>query len=318
MKEYTLNTGDRIPALGLGTWTSLEPEMGTAINAAIDAGYRHIDCAPIYGNEPAIGNTLHTLLTKRKVTRDALWITSKLWNSFHRPEDVMQACKQSLHDLQLDYLDLYLVHWPIAFHSKVGYRMPEHKDELLGLDVIPDEETWEAMGECVAAGLVKNIGVSNFSLQRLKRLCDRTTIKPVVNQVECHLYFPQIELNEFCLEHQIYLTAYSPLGSGGRPDALRKENEPTLLDHELVLALADKYHKSPAQIILAWLLERNIIVIPKSTNPKRITENFESQQVSLSLEEVRELNALDLCYRFFTATFWEIAGHPFKAEDVWK
>jgi alcohol dehydrogenase (NADP+) len=319
MKVITLNSGDKIPAVGLGTWTSTEAEMDAAINVAIDAGYRHIDCSPIYDNEVAIGNVLKSVFDKGKVRRDELWITSKLWNSFHLYDDVLPACKKTLKDLQLDYLDLFLIHWPVAFCPSTGFNaIPDCPTKIFSLDDAPLEQTWKAMEELVKQGLVKNIGVSNFSVTKLQHLLKHVSIKPVVNQVECHPYLAQVELNEFCLENEIYLTAYSPLGSGGRPEGLRYDDEPILLTHDILNNIATKYNKTPAQIVLAWLLQREVIVIPKSTNPARIQENLAAQDVTLTLEEIRELNALDIAHHYINPTFWELEGSSFKAHEIWK
>lgn len=203
MSSFTLNNGLTIPAVGLGTWNSVkEGEVQAAVAAAVSAGYRHIDCAWVYKNEKEIGVAFNEIFTSGTVKREDMFITSKLWNDFHAKEDVEKMCRTTLSDLQLTYLDLYLIHWPVT--------------GVEGEELTPTiKETWLAMEELVAKGLVKTIGVSNFSAKRLRAMKEYATIFPAVNQVELHPQWRQAELLTACAEMGVHVTAYSPLGSQG-------------------------------------------------------------------------------------------------------
>ena len=308
MSTITQNDGRVLPLLGLGTWQAPEPEVENAVYEAIRVGYRHIDCAFIYGNEKAVGRGIKKAIGEGLTSREELWITSKLWNCFHRPNVVADALEKSLNDLELDYLDLYLIHWPIAFRE--GVKMPSSGAEIYSQEDAPVEETWSAM-EKLPKEKVRSIGVSNFSTDMLKRLTKHTA--PAVNQVECHPYLNQADLLAYCNDQKIALTAYSPLGSAAGKDG----KEAALLQDELVVNLANKYKGSTAQILIAYQLCRGVSVIPKSTNPKRIAENFGSLNINLSQEELRSLDELDCQYRFINPGSWLQGDSPWSERDLW-
>ncbi|XBW35295.1 hypothetical protein QEN19_000863 [Hanseniaspora menglaensis] len=294
-KAYvTLNNGIKVPQLGYGTYKNKNAEVTIeSVYHAIKVGYRQIDTAAIYLNEKVVGMAINRAIKEGIVTREELFIVTKLWGTQHRM--VETAIKQSLERLGLDYVDLYLMHWPIGFLSRtidtsnpINYltipKNPENK-ELYDADLErTPAETYNDMQKLVAKGYTKSIGISNFSLERLKTLLDAptTTIIPVVHQVEVQPLFPQEELIEYSLKHKILTQAYAPMGSWGSEG---------LLVNPTLVGLAEKYKVDPAQICISWGLQRGSIVIPKSSNLDRITRNFENV-VTLSEEDFEIINQM--------------------------
>ncbi|HAR5075549.1 TPA: aldo/keto reductase [Staphylococcus aureus] len=254
-----LNNGYPMPSVGLGVYKISDEDMTKVVNAAIDAGYRAFDTAYFYDNEASLGRALKD----NGVDREDLFITTKLWNDYQGYEKTFEYFNKSIENLQTDYLDLFLIHWPC---------------EADGLFL----ETYKAMEELYEQGKVKAIGVCNFNVHHLEKLMAQSSIKPMVNQIEVHPYFNQQELQEFCDRHDIKVTAWMPL--------MRNRG---LLDDPVIVKIAEKYHKTPAQVVLRWHLAHNRIIIPKSQTPKRIQENIDILDFNLELTEVAEIDALN-------------------------
>jgi alcohol dehydrogenase (NADP+) len=314
VRTLKLRDGTAIPAFGLGTWLSAPGEVYRAVRHALEVGYRHFDCAWIYQNEPEIGHALADAFAAGDVRREDLWVTSKLWNDKHAPEDVAGALAGTLRDLRLEYLDLYLMHWPVA--HRPGVVRPREPGDFIHPEELPIERTWEAMLALRGAG-VRHVGVSNFSSSKIERVSAATGEAPAVNQIELHPFLQQRELLAAMAARGVVATAYSPLGSGGRPDGMRRPDERPVLEHPTVIAIAQAHAVSPAQVLLAWALQRGTSVIPKSTQPARIADNFRAQALQLEEVEMAQIAALERAERYVTGAFWCPPGSPHTVESLW-
>lgn len=255
-----LHNGTEIPQLGLGVWQAREgEEVEHAVTSALDAGYRLIDTASIYGNERGVGRAI----AASGISREELFITSKLWNDKHNYTDALQAYQDSLDRLGLDYLDLYLIHWPAP---KTGNFL----------------EGWKALETLYTEGRVRNIGVSNFKVHHLETLLAHSTQVPVINQIELHPRLQQLETRHFCEQHNIVVESYSPLMQGGE-----------LLNDPAIVQIAAMYKKTPAQIILRWHIQSGLVAIPKSVTPERICENIDIGDFELSPEDMEIIRDMD-------------------------
>ncbi|XP_046368340.1 1,5-anhydro-D-fructose reductase-like isoform X2 [Haliotis rufescens] len=311
------SNGKSMPVFGLGTWQSPKGEVAEAVKAAIACGYRHIDCAWAYGNEAEVGQAIKAKIDDGTVKREDLFITTKLWNTFHRPDLVEGAMKDSLERLGLSYVDLYLMHWPVAFKEDTGESMPKDADGILILSDADYLDTWKEMELLVEKGFTKSIGVSNFNSEQLQRLLQTEGLKyaPVTNQVEVNPYILNNKLISFCREKGIAITAYSPLGSSDHPAFRSDAAFRRLFDEPSLQELGKKYGKTVAQVVLRWGLQRDTIVIPKSVTPSRIKENFQVFDFQLTEEEMNVVSALD---RNFRACAFDVTSksqyYPFHIE----
>lgn len=306
---------EQIPAIGLGTWKLTGDVARVTVQQAVELGYRHIDCAAIYENEADVGRALEYCLRGGAVSRDELWVTSKLWNDSHRAADVCPALEHTLRDLQLEWLDLYLIHWPVA--HRPGVVRPEDARGFLSLDEVPLAETWQALDACREAGLCRHIGVSNFSVRKLQSLVAETGVVPFANQVESHPYLQQKPLLEYCNANDIVLTAYSPLGSADRPDGMKQPNEPSLFSDPEVKRIAASHGVSPAAVLIAWGVQRGTVVIPKATGEAHLRDNLAAAALELPPADMRAIAALDRHFRFVDGTFWELPGGPYTVANLW-
>ncbi len=302
----TLASGNRMPAVGLGFW-KIEPALAAGVvRQAVTAGYRHLDCASDYGNEADVGRGIDDVLHSRLISRDELWITSKLWNTCHRAEHVLPAVRRTLSDLRVDYLDLYLIHFPISLqHVPFEQRYPAGwffdpaaLPPKMHYDPVPVLETWQAMEELTQRGLVREIGVSNFNIALLRDLLATQTTRPAVLQVELHPFLTQDKLLRFCQEQQIAVTGFSPLGAQSYFQLNMAQQEESLLAHPALAGIAAAHGKTPAQVALRWAVQRGTSIVPKSTQTARLVENLAIFDFELTAAEMRQISGLNRNRRF--------------------
>lgn len=303
MKTLKFSNKDSMHTIGLGTWKASGNEVKNAVKEALNIGFRHIDTAAVYGNETEIGEALAEVFAEGKIKREDVFITSKLWNDSHKEGYIIPALQETLKKLQLEYLDLYLIHWPVAFKPGVG--QPKKPSDYLSLEEAPIIDTWRGMEKAKEGRLARHIGVSNFSKKKLKALIEQATIKPEVNQVELHPLLQQNELLAYCKSEGIFVTAYSPLGSGDRSEGMKGENEPNLMEIETIREIAKKANATAAQVLIAWHAHRGCAAIPKSTSKDHIEANFQAANVTLDDADMEKIAALDKHYRFITGKFFE-------------
>lgn len=265
--------------------------MLEAVKNAIDAGYRSIDCAHVYQNEHEVGQGINAKIAEGVVKREELFVTSKLWNTFHEPKYVKRSIETTLKNLGLSYVDLYLIHWPMGYQEGGDKLFPlDSNGQFIdsGADYL---DTWKAMELLVDAGLTKSIGVSNFNAKQVDRVVANARIMPVTNQVESHPYLNQRRLIDHCLKHKMVVTAYSPLGSPRRPWAVPGES--LLMEEPKVVAIAQKYKKTEAQVLIRYQIQRGVVVIPKSVTKSRIISNFQVWDFQLTDDDMMEINSLE-------------------------
>ncbi|OCK79180.1 Aldo/keto reductase [Lepidopterella palustris CBS 459.81] len=285
-----LNTGAQIPAIGFGTWQDADAQE-PAVTHALKAGYRHIDTARIYGTEAAVGRAIK----KSGIPRSELFITTKLWNNSHHPEDVAKALDASLKDLDLDYVDLYLMHWPSPFACS-DQLIPRGSDGKIQTGDSDYVETYKAMEKCLKSGKTKAIGVSNFSRAELERLLKETSVVPAAHQVEMHPWLQQTDFAEWHKSKGIHITQYSPFGNQNEIyDSGKKMGK--LMDDPVLVEIGKKHGKTGAQVALAWGITKGHSVIPKSKTEHRIKANLEGD-FNLDAEDMKKIESIDKKLRF--------------------
>lgn len=268
-----------LPVVGFGTLIRDTVAANKAIKVALEVGFRHLDCAELYGNEDVVGAAMREAFEAGTVKREELFVTSKLWNNNHRPERVRPALEASLRRLQLDYLDGYLVHTPFAFRPGDEQYPKDARGEPAYDSGVTLIETWQAMEQLVDEGLCRSIGLSDITLNKLKEIVAHARVLPSVVQVECHPYLPEWELLDFCTQHGIVLLAFAPLGHG---------MEPRIPDDPVIKAIAQRVQKTPAQVALSWAAQRGTAFLTTSTNPAHIKENFDISMLPQdAMEEIQ-------------------------------
>ena len=309
-----------MPAVGLGLWKIDRSDTATVVRDAIEVGYRHLDCACDYGNELEVGAGLRNALSSGLCTRDELWVTSKLWNTYHRAEHVRPACEKSLQDLGLDYLDLYLIHFPIATryvpieerYPPEWFVDPNAPEPRMEVDAVPLAETWGAMEQLVEAGLVREIGVCNYTSGLLIDLMAYSSIKPAMLQVESHPFLTQEKLLRLAGDFDIAVTAFSPLGALSYVSLDMATDADTVLTAPPVVAAAERLGRTPAQVVLRWGVQRGTAIIPKTTRVERLRENLDVFDFELSADEMHSISALNQNRRFNDpGVFCELAFNKF-------
>jgi D-xylose reductase len=315
-----LASGAAMPAVGMGLWKIANSAVAELVEQAAAVGYRHFDCACDYGNEAEVGTGLQKAIERGLCRRDDLWITSKLWNTYHRRDHVRLAVERTLQDLKLDYLDLYLIHFPIALeyvplenrYPPGWFHDPAEPAPQMKFAPVPLAETWAALEELVAAGLVKHIGVCNFNCALLRDLLSYARVRPEVLQVELHPYLTQEKLLRFCREARIAVTGFSPLGASSYLALNMATADESVLRQPAVTAAAERLGKSPAQIVLRWAIQRGTAIVPKTSQRERLAENLALFDFELSSDEMQAISSLDRGRRFNDpGLFCESAFHTF-------
>jgi D-xylose reductase len=298
--------GGKLPAVGLGFWKVPNSAAADLVVRAVKAGYRHLDCACDYGNEAEVGDGIRAAVAAGLCRREDLWVTSKLWNTYHAKEHVRPAVERSLRDLKLDYLDLYLVHFPIAqefvpFDRRYPpgwFHDPNDPHPRMRLAPVPLAETWRAMEELVTAGLVRHVGVCNYNTALLRDLLSYATVRPAVLQVELHPYLAQEKLLRFCSGHKIAVTAFSPLGAQSYFSIGMAAAGESVLEQPAVKNIAARHKKTPAQVVLRWGWQRGTALVPKTVRADRLAENLALFDFELTADEMAAISGLDRGRRF--------------------
>jgi alcohol dehydrogenase (NADP+) len=291
-----LYTGAEIPAIGLGTFGSdrfTADEIAEAVLGAATIGYRHFDCAAVYGNEKEIGVSFQKVMSNG-IQREDLWITSKLWNDKHAEEDVIPACQQTLRDLQLEYLDLYLIHWPFPNHHAPGVDVDSRDPHAIPYIHENYMKTWRQMEKLVEMGLVRNIGTSNMTIPKLKLLLRDARVKPAANEMELHPHFQQPEFFKFCIDNQIAPIGFAPIGSPTRPDRDKAPEDTVDIEDPVIVKIARRLNVHPAVVCVKWAVQRGQIPIPFSIYPDQYWSNLKTATTEpLTEEEMQEIAGID-------------------------
>lgn len=307
-----LYTGAKMPVIGLGTFGSdrfTANQIADAVLGAAEIGYRHFDCAAVYRNEKEIGVSFQKILSGG-IAREELWITSKLWNDKHAEDDVIPACKQTLKDLQLEYLDLYLIHWPFPNHHAPGVDVNSRDPHAVRYIHENYMKTWQQMEKLVGMGLVRHIGTSNMTILKLELLLRDAKIIPATNEMELHPHFQQLELFNFCLDHEIVPIGYAPVGSPARPDRDRTPDDTVDIEDPVIVKIAERLKVHPAVICIKWAVQRGHVPIPFSVNNRNYWSNLNSVTTEpLTEKDMQEIAGIDKNNRL-------IKGQVFLWEDA--
>jgi alcohol dehydrogenase (NADP+) len=309
----------RMPVIGLGTFGSdhVSPDqMAEAVLGAAEVGYRHFDCAEVYGNEKEVGRSLQSIM-KGGVKREDLWINSKVWNNHHKPEEVVAACERSLVNLGLDYLDLYFVHWPFPNFHPPGCTVDSRSADARPYIHAAFMKTWEAMEALLARGLVRNLGTSNMTLPKMKLLLRDASVKPACNEMELHPHFQQKELYHFIDKQGIAVIGYCPLGSPGRPERDRTPEDTVDIEDPVIVKIAKDHGAHPAAVCLKWAVRNGHAPIPMSTNPRNYTANLRAvTEDPLSDAEMAAIAKIDRNCRLVKGQVFLWKGAK-DWEDLW-
>jgi len=306
--------GYRIPMIGLGTYRTKEDKdaLYKAVKFALQSGYRHIDTAWVYENEEVIGQAVKDAIAESngELKREDLFLASKVWCTFHSKEKVRECLNASLTRLGVNYIDLYMIHWPFGFKENTPDPIPQDENGNVEFSKVHYFETYRAMEDLVRLGKIRSLGVSNFNLNQLQYVMANCTIKPVNLQVEITPYLTNEKLVKYCHEHDIVVTAYAPIGGGKEePEGKRPPDVPYLLENETIVKIAKRYNRTPAQVCLRWGIQRGLVLLPKSVHPERILENAKVFDFELTDRDMGEIMNLNMDYR----CYWmkNVITHPF-------